>query len=727
MTKWIALALTGLSINQTLANNICPQVFGGNPLLKASSSSPKDASKALRDRLEKPDPRITQSRLTALETAFLMLEEQYGPLLYKQNFLKKFNWNQLKEEYRKKVHQLAPLDNYAFEQLLVSFFSKLDDAHVSFRLESDYVHELPLQVFFLTDPQSKNPMESSAGDKYLVNWVGKDYPQGTRKPVLGDELIGIHGKSVEDFRKSIPVFEAEGNSLTNRQIFGVRLSRLSEAGGVPLQRLPLTGLRMKFKTASGEIYETTIPFKTSGTPFQGPNMSLITPANTPADTNRKQMRLSERSQTSWNEIYDQLNDLMSGQRPLTERSEAREGEGLHVEIGSSQTLFKLPDDAERIVFPESQATRAYEVQHSKISDAFNRDFYQAATFVHEINGKKMRVGFLRIPSYSPPNPETAVQTLRYLIHELNNKSDLLVVDQMNNPGGYVHLSDAIARLLVGKLNNQEHMQYRVKPSQKWLRQYTGIQKRFAGIKEQLIQLLGPKNYNFLMTTMETNRKKIEAAFQEGKSLSDPIDMWPLNSTLQVMSDVSMQRENPNLFAALASLNIDTRILFTEHPYDTKKPIYWLTNALDFSGGDATAAILKDYQSRTVPVLQIGVGSPQTAGAGGTVEQFTLLARSISLTTSLMYRPVQARLGNKDQVYVENGGSKADKFVPVVQEDITSGFQPALQKIFEVIGEDLNTRVADHIEKAPKEAPVYQTIFEHSIQGVPLNWAPEKKR
>jgi C-terminal processing protease CtpA/Prc len=99
----------------------------------------------------------------------------------------------------------------------------------------------------------------------------------------------------------------------------------------------------------------------------------------------------------------------------------------------------------------------------------------------------------------------------------------------------------------------------------------------------------------------------------------------------------------------------------------------MIDELDFSGGDATPAILQDYGR----VKLVGVN---TAGAGGTVEQFSskgMFPVSYSLTTSLMVRP-GGRL-------VENYGVKPDIEFELTAEDVADGFSSSFERMLDKLG------------------------------------------
>ncbi len=103
-----------------------------------------------------------------------------------------------------------------------------------------------------------------------------------------------------------------------------------------------------------------------------------------------------------------------------------------------------------------------------------------------------------------------------------------------------------------------------------------------------------------------------------------------------------------------------------------KPVSMLINEWDFSGGDATPAVLQDYR-------RVKMMGTNTAGAGGSVEAFqNRFANSFDfhLTTSLM---VRAGGG-----FVENVGVRPDVTMDVTMQDYLDGFSNYAYKMLDYV-------------------------------------------
>ncbi len=93
-----------------------------------------------------------------------------------------------------------------------------------------------------------------------------------------------------------------------------------------------------------------------------------------------------------------------------------------------------------------------------------------------------------------------------------------------------------------------------------------------------------------------------------------------------------------------------------------KPVLLLINELDFSGGDAFPAIMKDNG-------RVTLFGAKTNGAGGNVAEYPALANSgfkFHLTESLMVRP--------NGQYVENNGVKPDVAYSITEDDFMNDYR-----------------------------------------------------
>ncbi|MBL7545967.1 MAG: hypothetical protein JNL11_19265 [Bdellovibrionaceae bacterium] len=594
------------------------------------------------------------------------------------------NWDMILAQFTRKVKDLNPLQDREFDQLIFQFASSTVDAHVSYRNNSNYSRELPFQMTY-TRPDGGEGV-------YHINWVAEGFPSNVRKPKPLDQVLAIENLSVEQYRNQFDAYKSDGKDEVDRSLFAQRIVSMSEAGGMPLQDMNPNGLRLKLKDKdSGDVYEILVPYTEKGTPMISRNTTPLILKES-KDLNKPTVQI-ERNIDKKNKRDG--GGLKDGERPFRESKLFKQndrGEGRRVALGDKNTLFELPKDAVEITFPMNETIRQLEERMRNADplnqDPLNRNELKAYVFNKEVNGKTMRVGFLRIPSYSPSNVDTIIYRLRHVMAEMNQRSDMLVIDQMNNPGGAVSYSNAVIRNLVPQIKKENLMEFLVRPTRSWVQRYSDTISRFEN-NLAVIRLLGDQKYNALLADLKLNNERIIKAYQaeNGFSISEGVVLHSLNEAMQIISDATLIGSNNLLYGALMSTGLGS-VFLKDQPYNAEKPVYFLINEKDFSGGDATPADFQDQQRGKI----VGIGATHTAGAGGTVESFEIPGYGrISITASLMHRPAQAAAGNHKYAFVEKVGISADHTIWYTAQDQVSGFKTVYDKLFEYIGKDLQAK------------------------------------
>ncbi len=427
-------------------------------------------------------------------------------------------------------------------------------------------------------------------------------------------------------------------------------------------------------------------------------------------------------------MLSQFDTLLKAEVPL-EKKQAKEdsasaqkgkttSEGKKVVLGDTKPYFELPKDFEEITPPDFIPGFMTGMNFKKL---LNGDFLFAGKF--NKNGKT--VGFLRIPSYTPKNLPTILHSLRYYIGRLQAETDYLVIDQTRNPGGMVVFSDLLVKSLVGTLDKNVHMKFAVKPTESFVRQFIEMYndvlknsdqlfkkeeiKAFAPLiraeyekikyaRDHRLELSEPINFSLitlyfetaldrtflkqLSTTLDSTNpqqpntlpKSNDASFKEAQRLLEKNKhLFGNSATVNEFNPAQLTPELQKLLHTFAMIKNFEKLVGVSilEPIMYTKPVVALIDQLDFSGGDATMALLQDYNR----AILVGVGSNRTAGAGGTVErkEFNgLLQVAINMTTSLMIRP-NGRL-------VENYGVTTENYVPVLVKDYQDGFQNLFDRI-----------------------------------------------
>jgi hypothetical protein len=232
----------------------------------------------------------------------------------------------------------------------------------------------------------------------------------------------------------------------------------------------------------------------------------------------------------------------------------------------------------------------------------------------EHNGRKMNIGYLRIPHYYPasdqpggdPNDASLYdeyyQRYEYAVAELDAKTDGLIIDQDHNCGGSVDYLERLVGLFMDK-------------------PYPGLQFSFLATKQELVDFSNELNGLIPQSMTHKYFKSVtdmmRASWEKGE---------PMTPVTTFMGD-HLRAPNP------------------ENRYT--KPIVMLIDELSGSGGDAFPAIMQGLGRAKL------LGN-RTMGAGGhVVEQSPLYHSAVGLrmTKSLFFRP--------DGVPVENNGAVPD--------------------------------------------------------------------
>ncbi len=260
-------------------------------------------------------------------------------------------------------------------------------------------------------------------------------------------------------------------------------------------------------------------------------------------------------------------------------------------------------------------------------------------------GQPHSIGFLRISTYSwtdmedrsVENMNSPWEDFNEIIHVLESKSEALIIDQTNNPGGSVfYLYGLLSRLTDRPLETPKHRmiltQSEVQAAVKWLEMLEGVET-----DEQARNTLGQDMEGY------------------------PIDMHAVGYLQKFSHAVlkSWESGEINLTTPIPLLGFSHICPHPEHRYS--HPICVLINEEDFSCGDLLPAIMKDNGRALI------VGTT-TAGAGGFVFTVDFPSRtgikSCSLTGSLAVR--------SDGSYIENLGVSPHVFLGFTDADVQTG-------------------------------------------------------
>lgn len=566
------------------------------------------------------DPRISMNFKLEMAGLYQTVENTYGPLSAKQQLIG-LNWVKAKADGLRVAKSLENSNEqyYAFADFLMGF----NDAHVSVELPSDAVLHSSIQG-------------RSAEGRAFVDTVLSDFPADQRRPVEGDEILKINGQSPQEYQGRFAAWNATSNSQSSFLMFLKGMANLKESRGVPVSKMTDTSVSYQIQSkATGEIYDVTIPLvKTGGVGLIGRSLKKDSPDPQTVVGQIESVREKNTSPGFKNlapasyGIIEKFHRLFKA-----EVSVEKEKSGSQLkQLGEQAPFFQLPKNFQRIMLPES-------LRRPEFADLISDENLFAGSFIKDGH----RYGFLRIASYSPKSMAGSAVAMRFFLQALGKEGlnvEHLFIDQTQNPGGYVTLTDLYIKMLNGgEYDLSKHMRYAVKPTQRFMRNYL---EAIHEITQNPDNLLKPEEVKYFVDALRKEYDKMDAAFENKLPLSEPISMVVTSQFAERSIDATLQTKNP-IQGPDGKVYVVTPAMMLQHElkFDVSKspgfpkeiPKTFLIDEGDFSGGDATPAMFQDYGLGNL----VGNG---TGGAGGTVEVFEhrgLLELKYHLTTSLMIR------------------------------------------------------------------------------------------
>ncbi len=584
-----------------------------------------------------------------VESLFRTIETTYAPLQYKAGQVG-LNWEQTKITYRGLFEKVVTTNEFYFTA--ARLFGELQDAHVHTELPSSYEARLPLQFSYVEG-------------KTVLNFIGGSLVKAkTCSAEIGDELLSIDGVGVDTVRMEISKVRGLGNLRSNQGYLTRALTSRSEKTGMRLPAGPKPKATLDFVRLNGQATRCEIAWETKGYPLVD-----MTP-DSDRDSSSAEYDSAEQPIYAYLSTLVKLQDqLIRLQAPLAltgpldgllGSKEDKDAKGKKIDIGHKTPFYPLPKTFHLFKAP------------SLMQALITSSGLYAGTFLH--HGKT--VGYVRIPDYVAGHPISAQFALRFVIRQLEDEAQWLIIDQTNNPGGYVQFSDAIVESLTGKLDASKHIKFAVKPTQDFIRTYAEILALLEDSEDdQVLQIPEAFRAKYI-PLLQGEMNKVVVAYEKKQNLSEPIDFHLMSELVTELVDgmvVKILSEQHPAFSAV--LTFAARSILGIDPgkkYVFTKPVYMMINELDFSAGDATPAVLQDYNRVTL----VGVN---TAGAGGSVGQFShhvMNPFKFTLTQSLMIRKGNAK--------VENVGVKPDIAMELTREDIQTNYQSYFARVLQAI-------------------------------------------
>ncbi len=521
------------------------------------------------------------------------------------------------------LQRIQHSDDLDFQEALIEFVAGLNDAH-------DY-------IAFPTTFSASLPMSVDIYDgKVLIDAINRTLLPVAQFPfVIGDELVALDGRPVQEIIQSLRKYAIAANSrstdraaasaLVNRnQQFMPHAHQLGAAATLVI-RLAATGVTKTF----------TIPWVKRGIPVlsQGPVPSPVRgngrlflstdgqdiTAGLPggAAATASVFKVADGGPSD-----DTLPAYMDPIRPLLNASVSRDYYSI-LNFGSRFPIFAPPAGFVDLSAPCSTC----------IVRPGEPVFYLFGTFPTATGA---RIGFVRIPSMSPPSAAIALGQLDRAMTLFGATTDALLVDVMRNPGGLISFVEAVAQRLIPSPFNT--VGFEIRATSSWL---------FSFASSLNSARLNPATPPAVLANLEANYNEVLNAFNENRGRSAPVS---LNST--------------------ASLQLQpVAAAYT-------KPILMLTDEFSASGGDMLPAIFQG--NHRGPLF-----GWRTMGAGGSVVGYSGPAYTESffrITVSLMNRlQIVTTPDFPPAPYIENIGVRPDiSFDYMTRANLVSAGAPFVQ-------------------------------------------------
>lgn len=562
------------------------------------------------------DQRITD--LTQLASQY---DKNYGPYEWKRDvegfdLLRLTPW----------LHRIQHADDLDFQEVLIEYVASLNDAH-------DY-------IAFPTTFSASLPMSVDIYDgKVLIDSINRTLlPAAQFSFGIGDELVSLDGHPVQELIESFRKYAISANRRSTNRAAAARLVSRSQQIMPHIFQLGDTATVVIKLAATGLTNLYSIPWVKNGIPIlsQGPvpspvrgNGKVFSAADAQdiaaglPDATPSIFKVAEAGPSD-----NTLPAYMDLIRPLLNASVGTDYYSI-LGFGSRFPIFAPPPG-----FTDLSAACA-----TCIVREGEPLFYLFGTFT---TASGVRVGFLRIPSMSPPNTAIALAQLDRAMEVFGASTDGLVVDVMRNPGGSIAFVEAVAQRLIPVPFNT--VGFEIRATGAWLFSFAAMLTNAR---------LNPSTPPAVLANLEANFNTVLTAYNETRGRSAPVS---LNST--------------------GSL----QLLPVAGAYT--KPMLMLTDEFSASGGDMLPAIFQS--NHRGPTF-----GWRTMGAGGSVVGYSGPAFTESffrITVSLMNRLEIVNTPDFPPApYIENIGVRPD--IPVdymTRANLMSAGAPFVQAFIQAI-------------------------------------------
>lgn len=531
------------------------------------------------------DSTIKRQMLSDIDIIKNVFEIRYAPADWKKIYA---DWELANQIAQAKtcVNYQDPISIKDYQRIIDQVFKSTRDYHVQAHFYSTAYAFLPFRL-------------QGVNDRYFVTWVNSDFATISTIPLkVGDEIVLIDGKSAKEAVEQFKIAEfgnpeSETDQGLAELFFTMRLGNYGHHTPKGFVKLSVRHLD------STELKDYSIKWESMNEKIDPQALMIAKPPLKITKTSLFDMKMS----TPYYEgVHASLKKLWGHVLDQDDNAELLGGKKSFVPVLGT------------ILWESS----------SKHFHAYLFETSEHRTF-----------GYIRIATYD--GSKAAVQEFADIIKYFANTSEALVVDQVNNPGGYVYYMYALASIL--SPNALEVPQHRMMITQ-----------------DDVFEAFDT------LATLETITTEEEVIDEIGDNIVgypvslDLVNSWAASRAF-IINEWSEGRyfTNPSYLDSIQYIEPNKEITYT-------KPILFLVNNLDFSCADFLPAILQDNKRATI------FGS-RTAGAGGVVVSESHPNRfglsSYSITRSIAERA--------DKNPIENLGVIPDILYEITVRDLQENY------------------------------------------------------
>lgn len=533
--------------------------------------------------LEATDRTIKECMMADLDTIRNTFDFHYAPSEWKKS---QFGWN-LEAELQKakdKIQQIDMITLRDYHWIVRDFFRSIQDYHVAVEFYATEAATLPFRV-------------KGAEGKYFITEIDRSQLSPKVFPWnIGDELVKFDDRPTQEVIDTLIKNEIGfGNHATDNALAEIVLTSREAALGHKVPKGPLLVTIKSLKTARLSSYQLIWDY---------------TPEKIPSGIH--QMFSKHAANILSSKHLPVIKPVWSFEHKLLSPIYSHLVHASHPETSH--------DPGARETFLPPLGTINWETDETNTFHAYLCQTPDGAS-----------VGYIRINEYT--GQELEVEEFGEIVAFFEENSDVLVIDQINNPGGSVFYMYALAAMLTDQpLYTPRHR--------------SSISPQEISVAVKHISAIESAN------TEEDAQKLLGETFA-GTPVTFQMIKFLLNYFRFIISewDAGRTLTTPFYLYGIDCINPHPTIRYT-------KPLIILVNHLSFSGGDILPAIFQDNKRAII------LGS-QTAGAGGHMTS-TSFPNRFGIKSFSYTRSIAERL---NKTPIEGSGVTPDIPYTLTQDDL----------------------------------------------------------